>query len=76
MTEWRFKPYAATGFHKHELDFVITPMTDGKLLLKGLDGDSYAELKAGIPYFKEAGIEHDVINDNALEFIFLETELK
>ena len=34
VTEWRFNPQAATGFHKHELDYMVVPITTGKLLIK------------------------------------------
>jgi hypothetical protein len=37
---------------------------------------SRAELKQGVPYFRDAGVEHDVINANAGEFAFVEVELK
>ena len=29
VTEWRFAPGAATGWHRHELDYVVVPMTTG-----------------------------------------------
>jgi hypothetical protein len=35
-----------------------------------------AELVAGVSYFRPAGIEHDVRNANAFEFVFVEIELK
>jgi len=77
VTEWRFAPGAATGFHRHELDYVIVPMTTGRLKLVGADGaQSFGELSAGVPYARQAGVEHDVINDTAAEFVFLEIELK
>ena len=76
VTEWRFAPQAATGFHKHELDYMVVPMTTGKLLVKTEDGDRQAELVLGQPYFRNAGAEHDVINDNPYELVFIETELK
>ncbi len=31
VTEWRFAPGAATGWHRHEYDYVVVPMLDGKL---------------------------------------------
>jgi quercetin dioxygenase-like cupin family protein len=31
VTEWRFAPGAATGWHRHELDYVVVPMTTGRL---------------------------------------------
>jgi quercetin dioxygenase-like cupin family protein len=77
VTEWRFAPGAATGFHRHELDYVIVPMTTGRLKLIGPDGaESFGELSAGVPYARQAGVEHDVINVSAAEFVFLEVELK
>jgi beta-alanine degradation protein BauB len=77
VTEWRFAPGAATGWHRHEMDYVVVPMADGALELEGLGGErSRAELKQGAPYFRSAGVEHDVINANAFEFAFVEIELK
>jgi hypothetical protein len=29
-----------------------------------------------VPYFRSAGVEHDVINANGFEFAFIEVELK
>jgi quercetin dioxygenase-like cupin family protein len=77
VTEWRFPPGAATGWHKHEMDYMVTPMTSGVLSIEASDGSATeVNLVAGQPYFREAGVEHDVINVNAHEFIFIETELK
>ena len=33
VTEWRFAPGAATGWHRHEMDYVVVPMADGVLEL-------------------------------------------
>ena len=77
VTEWRFAPGAATGWHRHEMDYVVVPMVDGELELVGPDGArSRAQLRQGVPYFRNAGVEHDVINANAFEFAFVEIELK
>lgn len=76
VTEWRFAPGAATGWHRHEMDYVVVPIMDGTLRLETADGASDAALQTGVPYFREAGVEHDVINANAFEFAFVETELK
>jgi quercetin dioxygenase-like cupin family protein len=77
VTEWRFAPGAATGWHRHAHDYVVVPMTTGLLLLEESGGASrYAQLTAGVSYSRETGIEHDVINDNDAEFVFLEIELK
>lgn len=77
VTEWRFAPGAATGWHRHEYDYVVVPMTTGRLLLEEPGGGSrHAELTVGASYFKHAGVEHDVINDNEIEFVFVEIEVK
>jgi hypothetical protein len=52
------------------------PVTTGTLLLKALDGAHEAKLTCGVPNFRQAGVEHDVINANAYDFTFVETELK
>ncbi|MGI9659434.1 MAG: cupin domain-containing protein [Gaiellaceae bacterium] len=76
VTEWRFAPEAATGWHTHEYDSVIVPMSTGTLRLENPDGPVDAELEVGVPYFREAGVKHDVINASGGEFAFIETELK
>ena len=76
VTEWRFSPGAATGHHRHEMDYVVVPMTSGNLLLRGPDGESTARLTAGQSYARSAGIEHDIINANEYDFVFVEVEIK
>jgi quercetin dioxygenase-like cupin family protein len=76
VTEWRFAPGAATGFHRHEHDYTVVPLTTGMLAITGPAGDTTAALVAGEPYFRAAGVEHDVRNANAFEFVFVEIELK
>lgn len=75
-TEFRFAPGAETGWHRHEHDYVVVPLLDGKLLLEEPGGASrIAELRAHIPYARRAGVEHNVVNANDFEFAFLEIEL-
>ncbi|MBX9632203.1 MAG: cupin domain-containing protein [Burkholderiales bacterium] len=76
VTEWRFAPGAATGWHRHEMDYVVVPMLDGKLRLVEPEGTREVDLKAGVPYTRKAGVEHDVINANTYEYAFIEVELK
>ena len=76
VTEWRFPPGSATGFHRHEWDYVVVPMTTGTLLLKTTDGENTSNLIAGQSYARKAGVEHDVINANAYDFVFVEVEMK
>ena len=77
VTEWRFAPGAATGWHRHAHDYVVVPLLDGRLKLIGPGGaESFADLKAGVPYFREVGVEHDVINASDGEYAFMEVEFK
>ncbi len=77
VTEWRFAPGAATGWHRHEYDYVVVPIMDGTLKIVDAEGQAnFAELKLGVPYFREEGVEHDVISANDHEFAFIETEFK
>ena len=49
----------------------------GKLRIVAPDGAaSDAELVTGAPYARDAGVAHDVINQNAFEFSFIEIEVK
>jgi beta-alanine degradation protein BauB len=76
VTEWRFAPGAETGWHRHQYDYVVVPQKTGKLLLKTRDGDSVSQLVTGKSYFRKAGVEHNVVNANDDEFVFIEIEMK
>jgi quercetin dioxygenase-like cupin family protein len=77
VTEWRFAPGAATGWHRHEMDYVVVPIGDGRLrIVTGPGEESVAELRNGVPYFRAAGVEHDVINASGAEYAFVEVEFK
>jgi len=77
VTEWRFAPGAATGWHRHAYDYVITPVIGGQVEIVHGDGSRTPfAMEPGKSYFREAGVEHDVVNgaDGALRFV--EVELK
>ena len=76
VTEWRFDVGAATGHHRHELDYVVVPLTSGRLTAVAEGAETTAELVAGHAYFRRAGVEHDVRNPNPFEFRFVEIEIK
>jgi quercetin dioxygenase-like cupin family protein len=76
VSQWRFAPGAATGWHRHEHDYVVVPLTTGRLVLEEQGGERVAELTLGVPYFREAGVEHDVVNGSGGEFAFIEVELR
>lgn len=77
VTEWRFPVGAATGWHRHAHDYVVVPMTTGKLRIVGSDGaETIRDLIQGVSYAGAEGVEHDVVNANDFEFVFVEIEFK
>ena len=76
VTEWRFTAGASTGWHRHAHDYVIVPLMDGRLRLATADGETTAEMKKGVPYYRPAGVEHDVINASDGDYAFIEVEIK
>ncbi|HEY7039422.1 MAG TPA: cupin domain-containing protein [Methylomirabilota bacterium] len=76
VTEWRFAPGAHTGHHRHEYAYVVVPLTTGSLAIVGAGGQTSNAMRAGEPYYRDAGVEHDVRNANAFDFAFIEIELK
>ena len=77
VTEWRFKNRGDnTGWHRHAYDYIVVPQFDGYLDIDLGNGEVMkAEMKSGVPYFREIGVEHDVINANDFECAFVEIEL-
>lgn len=76
VTEWRFAPGAETGHHVHAHDYVVVPLTTGKLRLEEPEGSREVELHAGASYARPKGVAHNVVNANDFEFRFVEIELK
>ncbi len=75
VTEWRFQPGAETGWHIHGHDYVIVPLTDGRLDLVLPDGaEAQAELRQGVPYSRRTGVAHNVVNGGPGPLAFLEVE--
>jgi hypothetical protein len=77
VTEWRFKSRGDnTGWHRHAYDYVVVPQFDGVLEIDLGNGEkTHAEMRSGVPYFRQLGVEHDVINGNDFECAFVEIEL-
>ena len=77
VTKYYFSPGAETGFHEHFWDYVVVPQTDGELLLIDEGGiETNSELKAGLSYYRKAGVKHNVINNGKKDLIFIEIEIK
>lgn len=76
VTEWHFPPGGETAFHRHNLDYVVVPMTTGNLQIESSGETQVVVLTIGRPYFRPAGAEHNVVNANSVEFTFIEIEVK
>jgi beta-alanine degradation protein BauB len=76
VTEWRIPKGAATGWHRHEMPYVVVPIQGGRLKIAAAAGDSAAEMVAGQAYSRPLGVEHNVINDDDHDIVFIEVEMK
>ena len=77
VTRWQLPAGGHTGFHVHEMDYVIVPLNSGPLTIAAEDGSrSQAMMSAGESYCRPAGVAHNVINEGPGEIIFVEVELK
>lgn len=74
-TRWTFPPNSATGWHKHEYDYMVVPTIGGTLTIQDGAGKLHDyQIDLGKPYQREKGAEHDVINrtDRVVEFVEIE----
>jgi quercetin dioxygenase-like cupin family protein len=76
VTGYHFAPGERTGWHRHAHDYVVVPLMDGRVRLETPNGPADADMKGGVPYFRHAGVQHDVININDGHYAFIEIELK
>lgn len=76
VVRWTFAPGEETGYHVHHMRYVVVPMTSGQLLIE-TDRDSLkVELDAGVPYARDRGVAHNVVNAGLAEVVFIEIEIK
>ena len=75
-TEWRMAPGAETGWHRHERDYVVVYLSSGELMVESAQGQATVSLEKGQVTSRAAGVEHNVVNANDFEFVFVEIELK
>ena len=76
VTTWTFRPGDRTGAHRHELPYVVVPVTGGSLRLETAEGAHASTQVPGEPYFRDAGVQHDVVNEGPAQLVFVEVELK
>ena len=75
VTRHRLAAGAHTGVHRHEYDYVVVPVTGGRMRIVEGGKELFADLSSGVAYFRPAGVEHDVFNDLDRELVFVEVEL-
>ena len=77
VTEYSFNIGDETGFHTHQWDYVVIPQTNGQLLLiDDEEVETTTTLIKGEPYYRTAGISHNVINNGREKLVFIELEIK
>jgi hypothetical protein len=77
VTNWSFGADETTGFHTHELDYLVVPITSATFEVVDVDGATRTmEQQAGVPYLGTAGTAHEVINRSGAAASFVEIELK
>ena len=75
-TQWRLSSGAETGWHRHAHDYVVVCITAGRLLAESANGSTETPLRIGQVYVRPEGVEHNIVNPGAEEFVFVEIELK
>ena len=77
VTRFDFGVGHQTGWHRHEHNYVITAITDCHMCLENQDGTTtHVTVLSGSAYRREAGVEHNVINEGKKSMSFVEVELK
>ena len=77
VTEYSFNRNEETGFHIHKWDYVVIPQTNGQLLLiDDNEVETTTMLVKGEPYYRKAGVSHNVINNGNEKLVFTELEIK
>ncbi|MCA0922938.1 cupin domain-containing protein [Pseudooceanicola nanhaiensis] len=76
VTRWDFAPGTTTGWHEHEMDFVVIMMCDGHMAFTSGDEVIETEVKLGDTYQRPKGVQHDVRNPGPGPLSFIEVELK
>ena len=77
VTRWEFEAGAETGWHTHELDYLVTTLTTCHFLLEEPDGKiRHEDMEPGTVYRRDKGVEHNVVNAGDEPMAFVEVELK
>lgn len=76
VTRWSFPPKGETGWHRHEFEYVVVPLTTGRLILETAEEETPNQLIKGESYYRPRGAEHNVVNLGETDFEFVEIEFK
>ena len=77
VTECSFEIGDSTGHHIHKYNYIVIPMLDGELkIIDNKKNETISKLTKGGVYYREKGVEHNVINNNSFPYSFIEVELK
>lgn len=73
---WDLAVGTSTGVHRHPFDYVVVPLTAGRLRVVTSDGtQSIMDLEPGKSYFRNAGAVHEVQNGGNVPLSFVEVEI-
>ena len=76
VTRWTLTQGEETGSHRHEYDYVVVPLVTARMRVHFPDGTaSTTELSPGASYYREAGAEHNVRNEESAVVDFVEVEV-
>ena len=78
VTRWTFAPGEGTGWHRHELPYLVVPQTTGQLTLHRQDG-SVTEVNyepGGATKWSDVPFEHYAINTGEETVRLLEIEYR
>jgi len=76
VTEWSFEVGESTGHHIHKYNYIVIPMLDGELkIVDKNNNETISKLAKGGAYYREKGVEHNVLNNNNIPYSFIEIEL-
>ncbi|AXC50344.1 cupin domain-containing protein [Paracoccus suum] len=77
VTRYDFAPGGETGWHQHEMDYVIVTLTECRLAVDLPGGETVeSTIPPGASYRRPIGTEHNVRNNGAAPMAFVEVELK
>ena len=77
VTRWTLSRGEDTGRHRHERDYVVVPLCDAQMTVTSDNGAvTTVDVQAGVAYFRQAGVEHTVGNEQDVLLDFVEVECR